>query len=67
MLEEHRRVCSRYGGSYSVHVAIKKTLQYWAMLRIAAHIAVKDGPETLWDRFVSIGGADEAYGIDDQR
>lgn len=52
MLKEHRRVCSRYGGSYLVHIAIKEILQYWAMLRIAAHIAVKDGPKTLWDRFI---------------
>jgi glycosyltransferase involved in cell wall biosynthesis len=52
ILEEHRRVCSRYGGSYSVHIAIKETLQYWAMFRIAAHIAIKDGPETLWNKFV---------------
>lgn len=47
VVQEHRKVCAKYGASYRVHVLLKKLVSYRAMTLIAAAALRSGGPREL--------------------
>ncbi|MCA9334674.1 glycosyltransferase [Candidatus Saccharibacteria bacterium] len=52
ILAEHREVLRRHGGSNSIHMAIKKVHQYWALLRIGSYLLTNERPEVFMSTLV---------------